>query len=93
MFYNTSTVYVAKFDSGVGKDCNLFSPTILFLKIFQESIFSFFFFIHVFICAYIVSVISPPCPPLLSSLPYPPHFQAEPVLPFSPILLKIRHKQ
>jgi hypothetical protein len=48
-----------------------------------------FFFIHLFIYAYIVWAISPPCP--LPSLPHLPCFQAEPVLPFSPILLKSRH--
>jgi hypothetical protein len=31
--------------------------------------------------------------PLPSPPACPPHFQAEPVLPFSPILLKRRHKQ
>jgi hypothetical protein len=46
---------------------------------------SFFFFIHLFICAYIVRAISPSCPtPLGPSSPQPPHFQAEPVLHFSP---------
>jgi hypothetical protein len=52
-----------------------------------------FFFIHLFICAYIVWALSPPCllPP--PSPPHPPRFQAEPILPFSPILLKRRHKQ
>jgi hypothetical protein len=49
----------------------------------------FFLFIHLFICTYIVGPISFPCPPP----PFPPHFQAEPVLPFSPSLLKRRHKQ
>jgi hypothetical protein len=49
-----------------------------------------FIFIHLLICAYIVWAISPPTPtPSLS--PIPPHFQVEPVLPFSPILLKRRH--
>jgi hypothetical protein len=47
------------------------------------------FFIHLFTCAYSVWAISP----LASSLsPHPPHFQAEPVPLFSPILLKRRHK-
>jgi hypothetical protein len=41
------------------------------------------FIIHLFTCAYIVWVISPHCPSC---------FQAKPVLPFSPLLLKRRHK-
>jgi hypothetical protein len=51
--------------------------------IFFFQVKSRFFFIHLFKCAYIAWVISPPCPP---------HFQAEPVLPLSLILLKRRHK-
>jgi hypothetical protein len=56
----------------------------------QSSHKLFFFFIYIFICAYIVWVISPPAPPPPPSPSYPdlPCFQAEPVLPFSPILLK-----
>jgi hypothetical protein len=51
-----------------------------------------FIFIHLFTCAYIVWAISPPCPQ--PSFPLqPPHFQAEPVLPLTLILLKRRHKQ
>jgi hypothetical protein len=53
----------------------------------------FFFFINLFTYAYIVWAISPPCPLLLLSSPHPSRFQAELVLPFSPILLKRRHKQ
>jgi hypothetical protein len=35
-----------------------------------------------------------PLPPTIPpSLPYPSRFQAEPVLPSSPVLLKSRHKQ
>jgi hypothetical protein len=50
----------------------------------------FFFFGHLFTCAYIVWVISPPCPtPPPFSLPS--QFQAGPVLPLSLILLKKRH--
>jgi hypothetical protein len=48
--------------------------------------------IHLFTCAYIVCVISSPSP---SPSPTPcssPHFQADPVLPLSLILLKKRHK-
>jgi hypothetical protein len=57
-----------------------------------------FFFLYLFICAYIVWAISPPCSPPPSSPRQPtntpsPHFQAEPVLPFSPILLKSRNEQ
>jgi hypothetical protein len=51
-----------------------------------------FVIIHLFTCAYIVWVISPPCPLPHSLPPSPPHFQAEPVLPLSLILLKKRHK-
>jgi hypothetical protein len=47
-----------------------------------------FFFIHLFTCAYIVWVISWPCP----LLPSPTQFQAGPVLLLSLILLKKRHK-
>jgi hypothetical protein len=50
------------------------------------------FFIHLFTCAYIVWVISPPCPPPSPSPPNPRHFQAEPVWPLSLILFKRRHK-
>jgi hypothetical protein len=51
-----------------------------------------FLIIHLFTCAYIFWVISPPphCPTF--SLPSPPHFQAEPVLSLSLILLKKRQK-
>jgi hypothetical protein len=56
--------------------------------------FFFLIFVHLFTCAYIVWAISPPCPPHFPLLPPTPAcFQAEPVLPFSPILLKKRHKQ
>jgi hypothetical protein len=48
-----------------------------------------FLIIHLFTCAYIVWVISPPCPLLP---PSPPQFQAGPFLPLSLILLKKRHK-
>jgi hypothetical protein len=53
----------------------------------------FFLIIHIFICAYIVWVISSPCLPTTSLSPHSPHFHAELVLLFSPILLKSRHKQ
>jgi hypothetical protein len=49
------------------------------------------FLIHLFMCAYIVWVISPPCPPPLCSPPNPLHFQAETVLPLSLTLLKRKH--
>jgi hypothetical protein len=52
----------------------------------------FFFIIHLFTCAYIVWVISPLSPRPPPFLPLPPHFQAEPVLLLSLILLKRRHK-
>jgi hypothetical protein len=52
-----------------------------------------FFIIHLFTCAYIVWVISPPCPPFpIFFPPPPPQFQAGPGLPLSLILLKKRHK-
>jgi hypothetical protein len=41
---------------------------------------------------YIAWVISAPCNPSSPSFPLPPHFQAEPVLPLSLILLKRRNK-
>jgi hypothetical protein len=46
-------------------------------------LWSTFFFIHLFICAYIVWAISPPCPLPPPFPSYPSLFQAEPVLPFS----------
>jgi hypothetical protein len=55
--------------------------------------FKKFLKIHLFICAYIVWTISPSCPSPLPCTPYPHRFQAEPVLPSSPLLLKRRHKQ
>jgi hypothetical protein len=45
-------------------------------------------YLFLFIYAYIVWTIAPPCPPPPPSLPHPPHFQAEPVLLSSPILLE-----
>jgi hypothetical protein len=49
-------------------------------------------YINIFICAYIESILPPaPCP--LPFLLHPTHFQEEPVLPYSPIFLKRRHKQ
>jgi hypothetical protein len=47
-----------------------------------------FVVVHLFTCACIVRVISPPGSPSL----FPPQFQAGPVLPLSLILLKQRHK-
>jgi hypothetical protein len=71
-----------------------FEKTILFkfkilLKVilFFVSKFILFLIIHLFTCANIVWFISLPCsPPPLHS----PHFQAEPILPLSLILLKKR---
>jgi hypothetical protein len=50
-----------------------------------------FFFIHLFTCA----CVGPFLPHAFHLLhfPHPAHFQAEPVLPFSPVLLKQRHKK
>jgi hypothetical protein len=58
--------------------------------IYEHSVF----FIHLFTCAYIVSVISSHSTPLRPHPfpPTPPCFQAETVLPLSLILLKRRHK-
>jgi hypothetical protein len=67
---------------------------------------SFFFFLYTFIlfylkkiflillftCAYIIWVVSPPCPPPPCSPPFHPQFQAGPVLPLSLVLLKKRDK-
>jgi hypothetical protein len=63
----------------------------------------YYFFIHLFTCAYIGSFLHPaslpnplPTSPPLSLLPslppVPPQFQAGPILPLSLILLKKRHK-
>jgi hypothetical protein len=55
----------------------------------------FFFFVvvvHLFTCAYIFLVISPPFPPPSLILPSHPQIQAGSVLPLSLILLKKRHK-
>jgi hypothetical protein len=59
---------------------------------YDSSIFSCFFIIHLFTCACVVWVISPPAPhphPLPDNTP---RFQAEHILPLSLILLKRRHK-
>jgi hypothetical protein len=59
-----------------------------------------FKFLILFICAYIVWVISPPvplpsplAPPAPSLTPLTPHYQAETILPLSLILLKREYKQ
>jgi hypothetical protein len=52
----------------------------------------FFIIIHLLTCAYIVWVISSPCPSSPASPSSPLPNQAEPVLPLSLILLKRRHK-
>jgi hypothetical protein len=54
--------------------------------------FPFFKIIHLFTYACIVWVISLPSPSSTLLSPFPPHFQAEPILPLSLILLKKRHK-
>jgi hypothetical protein len=54
--------------------------------------FDFLFIILLFTYAYIVWVISLPCPPPLPSTPFPPQFQAGPVLPLSLVLLKKKDK-
>jgi hypothetical protein len=56
------------------------------------AIYLFTYLIHLLTYAYIVWVISPPCPSPPPFSPTPPSFQAEPVLPLSLILLKRRHK-
>jgi hypothetical protein len=77
------------------KSANVYNPR---MKIqawlhFIYFYYSCFFFIHLFICAYIVWAISLPYPLPPPSPLHPPHLQAEPVLPSSPILLNSRHKQ
>jgi hypothetical protein len=67
----------------------VFYTFFIFLTISSFSSY-YFLIIHLFTCAYIVWVISPPALP--SPLPpCPLQFQAGPVLPLSLILLK-RHK-
>jgi hypothetical protein len=52
----------------------------------EQSIKFLFFIIHIFTCAYTGSFLPPvPAPSLF---PTHPHFQAEPVLPFYPILFR-----
>jgi hypothetical protein len=53
--------------------------------------FIYLLLIYLFTCAYIVWVISPPCPLSHPSPPTPPEFQAGPVLFLSLILLKKLH--
>jgi hypothetical protein len=55
--------------------------------------FSAIFLIHLFTCVYIVWATSPPYLLHAPSPHHPPHFQAEPVLPISLILLKRKYKQ
>jgi hypothetical protein len=52
-------------------------------------VFPLYSYIHM--CIHCLGHFSPMSP--ITSYPPLPHFQAEPVLPFSPILLKRRHKQ
>jgi hypothetical protein len=68
--------------------CVHFSPS----PDMRNFLYLFLFFIHLFTCAHIVWVISPPCPSPPTSPPLPTSSQAEPVLPLSIILLKRRHK-
>jgi hypothetical protein len=70
---------------------SIYNRVLIPLKPHEHHLFFFFFnfylfiylMIHLFTCTYIVWVTSPPCPP---------HFQTEPVLPLSLIVLKKRHK-
>jgi hypothetical protein len=69
----------------------LFHPFTFFWHILNLFIF---FLTHLFICVYTVCASSPPALfPLPPPLYQPSLFQAKPILPFSPILLKRRHKQ
>jgi hypothetical protein len=54
-------------------------------------IYLFILFIYSHVCTLFGSFYPCPLPP--PSLPLPPHFQGEPVLCFSPVVLKSRHKQ
>jgi hypothetical protein len=67
-------------ESFVQEFCFFFNIWFVFLKT------------HLFTCAYIVLVTSPPCLPLAPSPSFPSQFQAGPVLPLSLILLKERDK-
>jgi hypothetical protein len=51
------------------------------------------FFIHLFMCAYIVWAISPPCPHYLPLPPTLTPLLPETILPFSPILSKRGHSK
>jgi hypothetical protein len=51
------------------------------------------FLVYLFIYSYIHALFGAPLPPASSPSPNLPCFQAGPVLPSSPILLKRRHKQ
>jgi hypothetical protein len=73
------------------KDCSF-----VFFRVYATGIYLFIYFMLLFysfihMCIY-VWVISPPCPLPPSPPLTPPHFQAEPVLSLSLILLKRRHK-
>jgi hypothetical protein len=87
------TLFNTMFSSAVHLTVNKVIPFFMavILRFLCLDDLSIFFFIHLFIWAYIVLAISltTTCP---LHLP-PPCFQAESVLPFSPILLKRRHKQ
>jgi hypothetical protein len=54
-------------------------------------LFPFFLFIYSYVHTLLRSFL--PSFPSTCPSPHPSRFQAEPVLPFSPILLKRRHKQ
>jgi hypothetical protein len=63
-----------------------------FSKLFHKTKLNSIFLIHLFTCAYIVWSIFPSYSLPLFLLHNPLHFQAEPVLPLSLILLKRKHK-
>jgi hypothetical protein len=53
----------------------------------------FFLFIYSYVHTLFGPSLPPVPPPAYPLSPHPPHFQAESILPFSPILLKRRHNQ
>jgi hypothetical protein len=96
-------IYPKECDTGYSRDtCTPMFIAVLFIiaKLWKqprcpttdEWSFGFFKIIHLLACAYIVWVISPPCPPTLPSLPFTPQFHEGPVLPLSLVLLKKRDK-
>jgi hypothetical protein len=91
IIYLNSKNFLATFFS---QQLHLSLLCMVFCALTQSTFFPSFFFLYSFIhmCIHCLGHFSSlPSVPSLS--PPPPLFQAEPVLPFSPILLKSRHKQ